>query len=161
MKIISPLNWSIEPIPCRFNVFSIVFSVEINNSFENIINQEESKVSHTSLSLSSNESSFYWIDYQGNPWKVNEQTGKRERVNTYKVNVAAVFGETTICSNEKQVRLFFSFICPLNESSRIDHRLWISQFSLYHWYGSEKRRDQIRRCILRCLSLLSRANCAE
>lgn len=42
-------------------------------------------------------------DYQGNQWKVNEQTGKRERISTYKVDVAAVFGATTISSNEKQV----------------------------------------------------------
>ena len=48
---------------------------------------------------------FSFKDYQGNEWKINEQTGKRERISTYKVDVTAVFGETTISSNEKQVRL--------------------------------------------------------
>ena len=38
---------------------------------------------------------------------MNEQTGKRERISTYKVDVTAVFGATTISSNEKQVKLIF------------------------------------------------------
>jgi hypothetical protein len=42
-------------------------------------------------------------DFHANEWKVNEETGKRERLCTYKVDVTAVFGATTICSNEKQI----------------------------------------------------------
>jgi hypothetical protein len=44
------------------------------------------------------------IDYHANDWHVNNETGKRERMCTYKVSVAAVFGSTTICSNERQVQ---------------------------------------------------------
>ncbi|CAF1348170.1 unnamed protein product [Adineta ricciae] len=42
-------------------------------------------------------------DFQTGEWIVNPETGKRERLCTYKVGVAAVFGATTICSNEKQI----------------------------------------------------------
>ena len=48
---------------------------------------------------------FVSIDFQTGEWIVNPETGKRERLCTYKVGVAAVFGATTICSNEKQVNL--------------------------------------------------------
>ncbi len=41
--------------------------------------------------------------FHAKEWKLNEETGKRERVCSYKVDVTAVFGATTICSNEKQV----------------------------------------------------------
>ena len=55
----------------------------------------------------------YWIvvrkDFEANEWTVNAETGKRERLCTYKVGVAAVFGATTICSNEKQVNQHFLF----------------------------------------------------
>ncbi len=47
---------------------------------------------------------FLSIDYHANEWQVNNETGKRERLCTYKVSVAAVFGSTTICSNERQVK---------------------------------------------------------
>ncbi|CAM4825661.1 unnamed protein product [Rotaria magnacalcarata] len=53
-------------------------------------------------------------DFHTDEWKINEKTGKRERVCTYKVSVTAVFGETTICSNEKQV-----VICELSKSHYI------------------------------------------
>ncbi|CAM4857378.1 unnamed protein product [Rotaria socialis] len=53
-------------------------------------------------------------DFHTDEWKINEKTGKRERVCTYKVSVTAVFGETTICSNEKQV-----IICELSKSHYI------------------------------------------
>ncbi|UJR38575.1 hypothetical protein I4U23_031241 [Adineta vaga] len=41
-------------------------------------------------------------DFQASEWTINTETRKRERVCTYKVSVTAVFGATTICSNEKQ-----------------------------------------------------------
>lgn len=44
------------------------------------------------------------VDFHSGQWKMNDETGKRERVCTYKVTVSAVFGSTTICSNERQVR---------------------------------------------------------
>ena len=81
----------------------------MNNFFDNIINQEELKVFAFScrfIELIVNFVHFYPKDYQANQWKINEQTNKRERMCTYTVNVAAVFGETTISSNEKQVRVF-------------------------------------------------------
>jgi len=46
---------------------------------------------------------LFEIDFHANEWKTNEETGKRERICTYKVDVTAVFGATTICSNEKQI----------------------------------------------------------
>ncbi|CAF3813826.1 unnamed protein product [Rotaria sordida] len=53
-------------------------------------------------------------DYNATEWKVNEKTGKRERLCTYKVDVSAVFGATTICSNEKQI-----IQCELSKSHYI------------------------------------------
>ncbi|CAF4989167.1 unnamed protein product, partial [Rotaria sp. Silwood1] len=53
-------------------------------------------------------------DYHADEWNHNEKTGKRERLCTYKVGVAAVFGATTICSNEKQV-----IQCELSKSHYI------------------------------------------
>ena len=58
-----------------------------------------------SLSLKTN-----FIDYHGGEWEVNEETEKRERLCTYKVTVTAVFGQTTICSSEKQVRKRFFYL---------------------------------------------------
>jgi hypothetical protein len=52
---------------------------------------------------------LFFIDYQASEWQVNEETGQRERLLTYKVTVSAVFGSTTICSNERQVNKYFSF----------------------------------------------------
>lgn len=76
-----------------------------------IINQEEFEVFSHSYFLSKQDFFLFLIDYQSNEWTVNEQTGKKERMCTYNVQVSAVFGETTISSNEKQVHLlFFSFI---------------------------------------------------
>jgi hypothetical protein len=50
------------------------------------------------------------IGFHAGEWAINTETGKRERLCTYKVDVTAVFGATTICSNEKQVtkQVFFS-----------------------------------------------------
>ncbi|CAF1637877.1 unnamed protein product, partial [Adineta ricciae] len=42
-------------------------------------------------------------DFHSVEWKMNDETGKRERLCTYKVTVSAVFGSTTICSNERQI----------------------------------------------------------
>ncbi|UJR07617.1 hypothetical protein I4U23_011906 [Adineta vaga] len=42
-------------------------------------------------------------DFQASEWKMNDETGKRERLCTFKVTVSAVFGSTTICSNERQI----------------------------------------------------------
>ncbi|CAF3257477.1 unnamed protein product [Rotaria sp. Silwood2] len=42
-------------------------------------------------------------DFHASEWQVNDETGKRERLCTYKVTVAAVIGSTTIVSNEKQI----------------------------------------------------------
>ncbi|CAF0951180.1 unnamed protein product [Adineta steineri] len=53
-------------------------------------------------------------DFHAGEWTVNKETGKRERLCTYKVDVAAVFGATTICSNEKQV-----IDCELSKSHYI------------------------------------------
>ena len=44
------------------------------------------------------------LDFHADPWQINSSSGKRERVCTYKVSVAGVFGATTICSTEKQVK---------------------------------------------------------
>lgn len=59
---------------------------------------------------------FFGIDYQGEQWHVNPETGKRERLCSYKVTVTAVFGSSTVCSNERQVNddnekqfIFFMF----------------------------------------------------
>ena len=43
-------------------------------------------------------------EYQAGPWQVNKDTGKRERLCTYKVDVNSVFGTSTISTNETQVR---------------------------------------------------------
>ena len=52
---------------------------------------------------------LYFLEYHASEWKLNTETGKRERLCTYKVTVSAVFGQTTICSNEKQVRQYILF----------------------------------------------------
>ncbi|CAF2809791.1 unnamed protein product [Rotaria sp. Silwood2] len=57
---------------------------------------------------------LFSIDYHATEWNLNEKTEKRERLCTYKVDVAAVFGATTICSNEKQV-----IQCELSKSHYI------------------------------------------
>lgn len=49
-------------------------------------------------------SSFNPLDYHAEPWQINHETGKRERLCTYKVTVAAVFGSATVCSHERQVK---------------------------------------------------------
>jgi hypothetical protein len=55
------------------------------------------------------------IDFHAGEWQVNSETEKRERLCTYKVTVAAVFGSTTICSNERQVKKsIFSFNFSMN-----------------------------------------------
>ena len=60
-------------------------------------------------------------DFHATEWQVNERTRQRQRMCTYKVGVAAVFGGTTICSNETQVsRRIDSCVCecsprPFNE----------------------------------------------
>jgi len=63
---------------------------------------------HLVVSKVSFYSSYYYFKYDyigfhAKEWKLNEETGKRERLCSYKVDVTAVFGATTICSNEKQV----------------------------------------------------------
>jgi hypothetical protein len=57
---------------------------------------------------------LFCIDYHLGEWEVNVDTGKRERVCTYKVTVTAVFGTTTICSTEKQVKTKILIISLLN-----------------------------------------------
>jgi hypothetical protein len=52
---------------------------------------------------------LYFLEFHASEWKLNTETGKRERLCTYKVTVSAVFGQTTICSNEKQVRQYILF----------------------------------------------------
>ncbi|CAF4262233.1 unnamed protein product [Rotaria socialis] len=42
-------------------------------------------------------------DFRASEWQVNSETGKRERLCTYRVIVSAVIGSTTVISNEKQV----------------------------------------------------------
>ncbi|CAF1038507.1 unnamed protein product [Adineta steineri] len=42
-------------------------------------------------------------DFRSAEWQVNAETGKRERLYTFKVDVNAVFGSTTISSKEKQM----------------------------------------------------------
>lgn len=103
-----------------------------------------------------------WKDYQAEEWQINAETGKRERFCSYKVTVTAVFGSSVVCSNERQVSnedkrsiVFFSYVRLL------DYRNCTRKFSLYHRYGSAKRRNQIFRCILYRLSLLFRANWSE
>jgi len=57
-----------------------------------------------------NSFSFLWeifffvqLDFHAPEWQINNETGKRERICTYKVSVTAVIGSTTICVNERQV----------------------------------------------------------
>ncbi len=68
---------------------------------------------------------FLSIDYHANEWNVNNETGKRERVCTYKVGVTAVFGSTTICSNEQQVRQIIELVLflSINYYYYLDYRL--------------------------------------
>lgn len=47
---------------------------------------------------------FVLLDFQAPEWQINSESGKRERVCTYKVSVTAVIGSTTICVTERQVR---------------------------------------------------------
>ncbi|CAF3759864.1 unnamed protein product [Rotaria sordida] len=42
-------------------------------------------------------------DFQASEWEINSETGKRERLCTYRVIVSAVIGSTTVCSNERQI----------------------------------------------------------
>ncbi|CAF3932345.1 unnamed protein product, partial [Rotaria magnacalcarata] len=42
-------------------------------------------------------------DFRASEWQANSETGKRERLCTYRVIVSAVIGSTTVISNERQV----------------------------------------------------------
>ncbi|CAF3752025.1 unnamed protein product [Rotaria sp. Silwood1] len=53
-------------------------------------------------------------DFHASEWQINNETGKRERLCTYKVTVAGVIGSTTVCSNERQV-----IDCELSKSHYI------------------------------------------
>ena len=128
MKNICQLNWSIEHFQFRLKICSLVFLITMNFSLL-IINHEEFKVCFIGLSFKQIELfvlSLVRIDYQANQWKIDEQTGKKERLCTYNVHVTAVFGETTISSNEKQVSFVFVhwfhfvFFLSLNRSSKVN-----------------------------------------
>jgi hypothetical protein len=72
------------------------------------------------LSILSTSLDFFFsfsIDFHATEWQVNNETGKRERLCTYKVTVTAVIGSTTICSNERQVKNknFFRIFFFLNK----------------------------------------------
>jgi hypothetical protein len=96
------------------------YSIPVERLFDYIFGDNDFLVAyHTSRRIKGffffvlllfSSSKYSSIDFHANQWKLNEETGKRERVCTYKVSVTAVFGATTICSNEKQVKKNNNFL---------------------------------------------------
>jgi hypothetical protein len=52
---------------------------------------------------------FFFIDYTFGEWRLNDETGKRERQVTYKTISRSILGTNTLFCQEKQVN-FFDFI---------------------------------------------------
>jgi hypothetical protein len=50
---------------------------------------------------------LFFLDYTATKWRVNNETGKRERQVTYKVLAQLILGTNTISCTEKQVYFIF------------------------------------------------------